>query len=123
MEDNDTLIPDPAQIIRSVIKESHTETTEVNPGMNNDELWAQLNNTPSYKKALKPYLENRIEILKNMMEIDFNGKESAKEVGLRYLLCSGIAKELSDIIVKAEVSFKVINDIKKEQNASQNIQL
>ena len=112
MSNDEALFPDPAEIVRNTIKTLDSST----PNMNNDELWASIAKYVGYRKALRPYIEDRIAKLQSMSEINFNGKEKAEEVGIRYLICSAVAHELQDIITKIEVTGQVIDQLKKDKN-------
>ena len=113
MDDNEIIIPDPAETIRGVVKDLGPKPEA--PKVTDDELWSNFVNYTEYQKALKPYLEDRIARISSMSEIDFNGKESAQEIGIRYLICSAVAKELQDIITKIEVTNKILKEQKKEK--------
>jgi hypothetical protein len=109
MED-DALYPNPADIVRTTAKQLNEEHPEVS----DDEVWATLTTCEGYQKALKPYLISRIEQIKSMSEVDFNGKESVEEVGIRYLIFSLVGKELQELLTKIEVTSKIVNHYKKE---------
>lgn len=111
MEENDAVIPDIAEFARATVR----EIEEIPQGSSLDETWASLGKYAVWSKALKPYLLDRIDSLIHMSEIDFNGKETTSEIGIRYLICGGIAKELQDIITKVEMTKQVMEQIKKEQ--------
>lgn len=114
-DQSDSIIPDIAEFTRSTVRE--IETTA--PVISNDELWASMAKYTPWIKAVKPYLLERIDSLKHMSEIDFNGKEKIEEIGIRYLICGGIAKELEDIINKVDQTKAVLEQIKKQkQNES-----
>lgn len=112
---NDAIIPDAAEFVRSTVKEldKSKEVDNTSQATSLDQLWAALIKYNSWNKALKPYLEDRIKVMKNMTEINFDGQETAGEIGIRYLICSGIGKELQDIIDKVEQTSAVLASMKK----------
>lgn len=116
-EDNDAIIPDAAEFVRDTIR----EIDQTAPTNNYDEIWASAAKYSFWGKGLKPYLEERIEMLKSMSEVNFTGKETVEQIGIRYLICGGIAKELQDIIIKVEQTKKVLDDQRRE-NGTQTIE-
>jgi len=113
--DNDAIIPDVAEFTRKIVKEIEDTT----PNVSTDEMWASLSKYNAWRLAVKPYLEDRIERLKTMSDINFSGKEKIEEIGIRYMICGGIAKELQDIINKVEVTKFVLSQQKKENADNQ----
>lgn len=109
--ESDSIVPNIAEFTRATVR----EIEEVAPNVSTDEMWASLGKYTAWSRALKPYLIERIEQLKTMSEIDFNGKESVDEIGIRYLICGGIAKELQDIITKVETTKLVMEQLKKKK--------
>jgi len=107
--DSDAITPNIADFARTTIR----EIDEVSQISNLDELWASLAKYNAWNGALKPYLKERIDVLKNMSEINFSGKETVEQIGIRYLICGGIAKELQDIIDKVEQTRAALDNIKR----------
>jgi hypothetical protein len=112
-DESDAIMPnsvDNAEYVREVVR----EIDQTAPTNNYDEIWASAAKYSFWGKGLKPYLQERIEMLKSMSEVNFSGKETVEQIGIRYLICGGIAKELEDIIVKVEQTKKVLDDQRKE---------
>lgn len=85
------------------------------------EAIASLTQYAGWARGLKPYIEARIERLKEMSEVNFDGNEKVEDVGFRFLVCSSIAKELQDILTRVEATTKVVegrrNAVQKRKTA------
>lgn len=112
---SDATVPDIAEFTRATVREIEHSA----PVVSSDEVWASISKYNGWNKALKPYMEERIEQLKTMSEIDFSGRESVSDVGIRYMICGGIAKELQDIINKVEVTKAVLEQISAQKKADE----
>lgn len=104
----DALIPDLGQMIKTTIK-------EVKPpeDVGDDLGWARIGKSPDWTVLLRPYLEDRISSLQAMTEVDLDGKESVEEVGVRFLICTAIGRELQNLVDLVEQTKEVI--VEKEQ--------
>ena len=80
-----------------------------------DELWYYLRQYNGWVKALKPYLEARIEAYKTLAEAKFDGTETMEEIGVRFTLGSLVINELQAIIDKVEVTSQVVAERKKKE--------
>lgn len=68
-----------------------------------------------WEKGLKPYIKKRIESLEKMLEVNLDGKESISEIGLRYVICSSLAKELQDIINRVSLLDRIVTEKRKKE--------
>ena len=104
----DALIPDLGQIIKTTIKE-----IQPSEDVGDDVGWARIGKSPDWTVLLRPYLEDRISSLQAMTEVDLDGKESVEEVGVRFLICTAIGRELQNLVDLVEQTKEVI--VEKEQ--------
>jgi len=110
--ESDSLIPDPANIVRKTVKDLRAVKTEK---QQEEESWANLGRSTLWKHLLKPHLEERIEILRSMSEVDLDGSETATNVGIRFLLCSSTASEIQALIDLVEQTRIILDKVAKDK--------
>jgi hypothetical protein len=110
----EALIPDLDRKVFKTIQKVE-ETKPKSEGEKRSEAIASLKGYVGWEKGIKPYIEARISSLKTLMEVDFDGKETVNDVGLRFLLCSQVAKELQDILNWVEVTAESVEAREKKE--------
>jgi len=104
------LLPDLGKMIKTTIK-------EVKPpkDVGDDLGWARIGKSPDWTVLIKPYLEDRILSLKAMTDVDLDGKESVEEVGVRFLICTAIGRELQNLIDLIEQTKEVVEEMEEAE--------
>ena len=112
MASDSPIIPNLGKNITKAIKKVQPKESV---GEKEDKAWAEFGRYPGWKNLLKPYLEDRIASLKMMTEVKLDGTESVSEVGARFLIFSGIARELQFVIDKVDKTREILDKKDEEE--------
>ena len=110
----EALMPDLDKGVYKTIRQVR-ESRPKSEGEKRAEALAALIGYGGWEGGLKPYLKERIETLKAMSEVKFDGTETLLEIGTKYSLSSVIADELQSLLDLVEVNYKVIEDLEKRK--------
>ena len=112
---DEALVPEFNDNVRLTAKNILDKTKQKSEAEKAAEQMAALHGSPGWVNGLKPYIESRIEGLKGMIEVDLDGKETMTEIGIRFVICTSIAKELEYIVNRVENTAKAVTEAKKEK--------
>jgi len=118
--DEQPLIPDLDRKVFKTIQKVE-ESRPKSEGEKRSEAIASLRGYVGWDKGIKPYIEARISNLKTLAEIEFDGKETVSEVGLRFLLCNQVAKELQDILNWVEITAESVEAREKKKKERKEV--
>ena len=113
---DDNILPDEKDLTKSnVFARINKEINETGEEFKTDELFYWMTDYRGWVKALKPYIESRIEVFRQMEEDFLQWGDSMDEIGIRYMLCRFVAKELQGIIDHVETTSGQIKKMKEEK--------
>jgi len=110
----EALMPDLDKGVYKTIRQVR-ESRPKSEGEKRAEALATLIGYGGWEGGLKPYLKDRIETLKAMNEVKFDGTETVLEIGTRYSLSSAIADELQSLLDLVDVNYRVIEEQTKRK--------
>ena len=101
---DDVVIPDEKDLsAKNVFQRIKKQVDEKSEESKTENLYYLLNNYNGWLNGLKPYIQERIRVFKEMEEINFSGNETMQDIGVRYMICHFIASELQRIIDRVEI--------------------
>jgi hypothetical protein len=115
MDDPNVLIPEFDETVHKTTKQILAKEEVKSVAEKTAESIAALRGVEGWANGLRPYIEERIKRLKEMSEVNLDGKETMAEIGLRFTISSAIASELNDLLVKVDATTKVVEERKDSE--------